>query len=137
MYNSGDWKGVIGPNNLYSASRLEGIHKEVYIFFYVLTVWALKHGGRVAVVIPSEFAQLLPSDEVTLEFTVDGNNNPRLIVKPTNELDTIDEGPLFCPVYTRNLQECDENPHTLKDGSELNERVMKLIEGVDTDDEEE
>ncbi len=96
-----------------------------------------KHGGSLAVVIPSEFTQLLASDEVTLEFTVDDNNNPSLIVKPTNELDTIESDPLFAVFLQAIYKNAMENPHTLKDSSELfNERVQKLIECVDTDDDE-
>lgn len=96
-----------------------------------------KHGGSLAVVIPSEFTQLLNTDEVVLELMLDNENNPKLIVEPTNELDAIEEDPLFAVFIQALYKNAMENPERLRDGSELfNDRVKKLIEGVDTDEDE-
>lgn len=96
-----------------------------------------KHGGSLALVIPSEFTQLLDTDEVVLELSLDNENNPKLTVEPTNELDTIEEDPLFAVFIQALYKDAMENPDRLKDGSEIfNDRVKKLIEGVEIDEDE-
>lgn len=87
-------------------------------------------------VIPSEFAELLNSEEVVLEMK---NNSayPTLIIKPKNALDSIEEDPLFALFIQALYKNAMENPEQLEDGSEIwNERVKKLIDGVDITDEE-
>lgn len=88
-------------------------------------------------VIPSEFTQLLDSDEVSLECIFDANGNPSLLIEPANEPDTIDDDPLFSVFLKAIYKDVIENPHTLQDGSALfNERVLQLIEDVDIDGDE-
>ena len=96
-----------------------------------------RHGGSLALVVPSEFAQLLSSDNVTIEIMADEENNPKLIVEPTSELDSIENDPLFGSFIEAIYRDAMENPDKLKDVSDVfTDRVKKLIEGVDIDENE-
>lgn len=96
-----------------------------------------KRGRGLAVVVPSEFIQLLDSDEVSLEFTTDDNGNPSVIVEPANKPDMIEDDPLLAVFLLAIYKNAMENPHSLQDCSRLfNERVLNLVECVDTDEEE-
>jgi hypothetical protein len=95
-----------------------------------------KHGGSFAVVVPAEFSQNVDSNEVSIEVIFDENNMPSLIMKPINELDTIEEDPIFALFIQGLYEHAMENPKTLKDGSQiLNDHVDKLLEGVEVDDD--
>ncbi len=96
-----------------------------------------KHGGSMALVIPAEFAKLLSSDEVVIELKVDDEDKPTLVVEPTNELDSIENDPLFGTFIEAVYKDAMENPDQLKDLSEVfTDRVKKLVEGVDIDEDE-
>ncbi len=95
-----------------------------------------KHGGSLAVVVPSEFAQNVYSQEVTVEVVFNEHNIPSLIIKPVDELDTIEEDPVFALFIQAIYNHAMENPEVLKDGSSIwNEHVEKLLEGVEIDDD--
>lgn len=96
-----------------------------------------RHGGSLALVIPSEFTRLLSSDEVALELKIDNDNNATLVVEPTSELDSIENDPLFGTFIEAIYQDAMENPNKLKDLSDIfTDRVKELIEGVDIDEDE-
>lgn len=96
-----------------------------------------KHGGSLAVVIPSEFAEQLHSEEVTLEMRSDLPYPVLLITPKKSTLDAIEQDPLFEIFIQALYKHAMENPTSLKDGAEIwNDKVKKLIEGVSCDDEE-
>ena len=63
--------------------------------------------------------------------------NVRVMVKPIHEMDSLEDDPFFSVFLQAIYKNAMQNPDQLKDGSEIfNERVKKLIEGVDLDEDE-
>ena len=54
-----------------------------------------KLGESLAFVIPAEFIQYLDSDEIAIEIVLDRNQKPSLIITPNNELDAVENDPIF------------------------------------------
>jgi antitoxin component of MazEF toxin-antitoxin module len=95
-----------------------------------------KHGGSLAVVMPAEFTKRLKSQNVTLEVSFDGDT-PIVTVKPVNSLDTIEADPIFELFIEALYRDAMENPEKLLRTKDIwDERALKLLEGVDTSDEE-
>ena len=96
-----------------------------------------KHGGSLAMVIPSKFAEQLTTDNVTIEVTLDKDNNPSLIVTPTDILDTLEADPKFALFIESLYQDALENPKKLRTSQEVwGTDIHELIEGVDINEEE-
>lgn len=96
-----------------------------------------KHGGSLAVVIPAEFTQYLDSDEIELEVVLDQYQKPSLVITPSNELDTIENDPIFALFVESFYRNAMENPHQLTDPSVVfDDEINKILEGVEIPDDE-
>ena len=96
-----------------------------------------RHGGGHALIVPSEFMQLLSSDEVVIELMVDGAHSPILVIKPVEGLDSIENDPLFVSFIEAIYKNAMEHPDKLKDLSDVfTHRAKTLIMGIDIDEDE-
>lgn len=96
-----------------------------------------KHCGSLAVVIPTEFIQYLDSDEVAIEIVLDRNQKPSLVITPSNELDTIEDDPIFALFIEALHRNAMENPHQLTDPSAIfDDEINEILEGIEIPDDE-
>jgi antitoxin component of MazEF toxin-antitoxin module len=97
-----------------------------------ITKKLFKHGGSLALVVPSEFTQHLNSDEVTFEIVMDIDNNPTLILTPVDELDQIENDPNFALFINAIYQDALAHPEKLWEEKDVwGDRLDKLLEGVE------
>ena len=90
-----------------------------------------RHGGSKALDLPSSFVKKLSSDYVKI-LVREGS----LIIEPENDLDRIEEDPLFDKFIALLYQDALENPSKLKDVQEVwGKEWEELLSGV-TDDGE-
>ena len=90
-----------------------------------------KHGGSWAVDLPMQFAKQLDNQSVVIE------NSPKgLLIRPKNELDTMEEDPLFRQFVRALGVHAMKHPEKLHDAEEVwDEEWTDLLEGVDIEAE--
>ncbi len=96
-----------------------------------------KHGGSLAMVMPSEFIKRLKAHEVVVELSFINGKTPKLTITPTDSFDTIENDPIFALFAEAILRDAMEHPQDLLKTEDIwNEKALRLLEGVETSDNE-
>ncbi|MDU9050270.1 MAG: hypothetical protein Q3M30_15605 [Candidatus Electrothrix sp. Rat3] len=90
-----------------------------------------KHGGSWAVDLPMQFAKKLDNQSVVIETSPKG-----LLIRPKNELDTMEQDPLFRQFVRALGIHAMKHPEKLHDVEDVwDEEWADLLEGVDIEAE--